>query len=261
MVVESGRNSLRSHEDVKCRMRRSNVARQRQYDRWISLQRNHRTGSRHGPARWAGRDRYLIQLPPPYTAPNILQAKTADQGRRTMENLQERLLEHVVPDQVGQIGKVHYSFTEMRIVHVHWPKVNTVDGLFTATNGALRLQGKLGYHKVGEFVFDLKATAAALTERHRHRQHHHRPRAMPHSVTCAVGHIKVRFHGGAARLCQFLTAMYIKVYRRHLEAQITKVIQEAVQDDGQILMSALSVRETGTIQRFLDSFGGQTPPT
>ncbi|XP_052786236.1 uncharacterized protein LOC128221673 [Mya arenaria] len=225
-----------------------------------------------------------------------------------MENLQERLLEHVVPDQVGQIGKVHYSFTEMRIVHVHWPKVNTVDGLFTATNGALRLQGKyeihrqgvLGYHKVGEFVFDLsaialtikentvsEATAAALTERHRHRQHHHRPRAMPHSVTCAVGHIKVRFHGGAARLCQFLTAMYIKVYRRHLEAQITKVIQEAVQDDGQILMSALSVmasmhgaagdratetitvqttcntrvRETGTIQRFLDSFGGQTPPT
>lgn len=57
--------------------------------------------------------------------------------------------------------------------------------------------------------------------RHRHHQHHHRPHVLPaHHVTCTVGHIRVRFHGGAARLCQFLTSMYIKVYRRHLEAQV-----------------------------------------
>lgn len=32
--------------------------------------------------------------------------------QRAMENLQDMLLEHVVPDQVGQVGRIHYSFTE-----------------------------------------------------------------------------------------------------------------------------------------------------
>jgi len=29
-----------------------------------------------------------------------------------MENLQDMLLEHVVPDQIGLVGKVQYKFTE-----------------------------------------------------------------------------------------------------------------------------------------------------
>ena len=33
-------------------------------------------------------------------------------GRRNMENLQDMLLEHVVPDQSGHVGKIHYSFTQ-----------------------------------------------------------------------------------------------------------------------------------------------------
>lgn len=37
----------------------------------------------------------------------------------------------------------------MKIVHVHWPKVTTVDGLFMANNGALRLQGKYEIHRPG----------------------------------------------------------------------------------------------------------------
>ncbi|XP_052263665.1 uncharacterized protein LOC127866876 isoform X2 [Dreissena polymorpha] len=199
--------------------------------------------------------------------------------------------------------------SRMRIVHVHWPRVSTVDGLFMANNGALRLEGKyelhrpgvLGYHKCGEFLFDLSAICLSIKEtqlseshslpsgRVRHHQHHHRSHVLPaHHVTCTVGHIRVRFHGGAARLCQFLTSMYIKVYRRHLEAQIAKVIQETVQDDGQILMSALSVMASinhtserhvtgsterptpehalsepggGKIQRFLDSFSRGQPQT
>ncbi|XP_060598973.1 uncharacterized protein LOC132752632 isoform X2 [Ruditapes philippinarum] len=242
-----------------------------------------------------------------------------------MENLQDKLLEHVVPDQVGQVGKVHYRFTEMRIVHVHWPKVTNTGKLFIANNGALRLHGNyniqrpgvLGYNKTGEFVFDLGAICLTIKDnstesqpspprRSRHHNqhrptHHHRHRPLPHDVTCTVGIIKVKFQGGAARLCQFLTSLYIKVYRRHLEAQIAKVIQEAVQDDGQILLSALTVMasmhsesgddtynieehrahteintrhtiapsstsassepEVGKVQRFLDSFTRHRPET
>lgn len=230
------------------------------------------------------------------------------------------LLEHVVPDQIGQVGKIQYSFTEMRIVQVHWPKVTNTGGLFIANNGALRLHGKyhiqrpgmLGYNKSGEFIFDLGAICLSIKEnetetqpsptrsryhnQHYHHHHHHRHRPRPPDVTCTVGQIKVRFHGGAARLCQFLTSLYIKVYRRHLEAQIARVIQETVQDDGQILLSALSVMssiqsddtpvtethivhtqtttiethrvtasssepEIGKVQRFLDSFSRHSPQT
>lgn len=39
--------------------------------------------------------------------PNLFQT-----DKKTMENLQDMLLEHVVPDQVGMVGKVQYSFTE-----------------------------------------------------------------------------------------------------------------------------------------------------
>ncbi|KAL4240608.1 hypothetical protein ACF0H5_001399 [Mactra antiquata] len=225
-----------------------------------------------------------------------------------MENLQDMLLEHMVPDQTGQVGKVTYSFTEMKIVHVHWPKVSNVDGLFVANNGALRLIGKyllhrpgvLGYNKTGEFIFDLGAICLSIrdnsSEDSQSRQRHHqgsRQQQQPQNVTCTVGHIKVKFHGGAARVCQFLTSLYIKVYRRHLEAQIAKVVQETVKDDGQILMSALSVMATmhgvddssaqnqtsnrngstvqrsqnssesegGAIQRFFDSFSRSSQPT
>ncbi|XP_045212945.2 uncharacterized protein LOC123563885 [Mercenaria mercenaria] len=239
-----------------------------------------------------------------------------------MENLQDKLLEHVVPDQVGQVGKIQYRFTEMRIVHVHWPKVTNSGALFIANNGALRLHGKyhiqrpgvLGYNKTGEFIFDLGAICLTIKDnsieptpsppRHRHHHHHthhHRHRPLPHDVTCTVGLIKVKFQGGAARVCQFLTSLYIKVYRRHLEAQIAKVIQETVQDDGQILLSALTVMasmhseneeepehterhrthtetnsrhtivqrtasvssepEVGKMQRFLDSFTRHRPDT
>lgn len=106
---------------------------------------------------------------------------------------------------------------------------------------------------MGEFIFDLSAINLSIKDnslepspephRRHHQPHpnHHRNRVRPHDVTCTIGHIKVKFQGGAARLCQFLTSLYIKVYRRHLEAQISKVIQETVQDDGQILLSALSV--------------------
>ena len=40
----------------------------------------------------------------------------------------------------------------MKIVQVHWPKVSSVDGLFVATNGALRLQGKYQLHRPGVYV-------------------------------------------------------------------------------------------------------------
>lgn len=243
-----------------------------------------------------------------------------------MDSLQDRLLEHMVPDQIGHVGKIQYRFTEMKIVHVHWPKVSNNGGLFLASNGALRLKGKyliqrpgvFGYNKMGEFTFDLSAinltikdnSSEPITVQNRpHYQPHpprHRNLVRPPDVICAIGHIKVRFHGGAARLCQFLTSLYIKLYRHHLEAQISKVIQETVQEDGEILLSALSVMasmhrdaeaegatrdeatthtpraaiqhtahadrshrltrstsegESGKIQRFLDSFMRNTPPT
>lgn len=189
-----------------------------------------------------------------------------------MESLQDMLLEHVVPDQTGDLGKIHYSFTEMKIVHVHWPKVSSGDGIFVARNGALRLQGKyqlrrpgmFGYTKNGEFIFDLSAICLSIKEnksgtpnaspRHAHHSHHdnhrhHNTTLHPYDnshrqlreVTCTVGHIKVKFHGGAAMICQFLTSLYIKMYRRHLEAQIASVIQETLKEDQQVLFSALTV--------------------
>lgn len=68
--------------------------------------------------------------------------------------------------------------------------------------------------------------------RSQHQRHdiHHHHESIRHShdnapcrlreVTCTVAHIKVRFHGGAAMICQFLTSLYIKMYKRHLEAQV-----------------------------------------
>ena len=37
----------------------------------------------------------------------------------------------------------------MKIVHVHWPRVSSSEGLFLATNGALRLQGKYQIRRPG----------------------------------------------------------------------------------------------------------------
>lgn len=182
------------------------------------------------------------------------------------------LLEHVVPDQTGDLGKINYKFYEMKIVHVHWPKVSSADGIYLARNGALRLQGKyqlrrpglFGYTKCGEFIFDLSGICLSIkenktgspnssprqgttphTEHHRHRDNRLRTQNPAQhqlrEVTCTVAHIKVRFHGGAAMICQFLTSLYIKMYKRHLEQQISSVIRETLKDDQQVLFSALTV--------------------
>ena len=62
------------------------------------------------------------------------------------------------------------------------------------------------------------------TDHHRHRDNRLHPQNSAHhqlrEVICTVAHIKVRFHGGAAMICQFLTSLYIKMYKRHLEQQV-----------------------------------------
>lgn len=207
-----------------------------------------------------------------------------------MESLQDLLLEHKVPDQCGQLGKIRYRFAEMKIAQVHWPKVSSDGGFFVASNGALRLQGTyelhrpgvLGYTKSGEFVFDLGAICLTIRDFSQdepstpQRRHERRGRQVPPTdVTCTVGIIKVKFHGGAAMICQLLTSLYIKMYRRHIEAQIVQVIQETFRDDKHLIISALKVMAAvhtdrsesrpssttsdphdtspGRIQRFIDS--------
>lgn len=76
------------------------------------------------------------------------------------------------------------------------------------------------------FIDSRSSSSTSSTPRSHHRRHHQqreRHRLQPQDVTCTVGHIKVRFQGGAARLCQFLTSVFLKVYKRHLEAQVTQI--------------------------------------
>lgn len=208
-----------------------------------------------------------------------------------MERLQD-MLQPVLQDHVVDIGKNNLRISEMKIVHVHWPRVSTGDGMYLARNGALRLQGKyqlrrpglFGYTKSGEFIFDLSGICLSIKEhkqgtptnsprhgRSQHQRHdiHHHHESIRHShdnapcrlreVTCTVAHIKVRFHGGAAMICQFLTSLYIKMYKRHLEAQISSVIKETLKDDQQVLFSALSVMAAMNVEPCSDAPSTSVP--
>jgi len=59
---------------------------------------------------------------------------------------------YVLPHEDHKCIRIVPFPARMKIVHVHWPKVTTVDGLFMANNGALRLQGKYEIHRPGVWV-------------------------------------------------------------------------------------------------------------
>ncbi|KAK3575848.1 hypothetical protein CHS0354_008030 [Potamilus streckersoni] len=163
-----------------------------------------------------------------------------------MDGIQDRLLEHVIPQQEGHVGNVCYKFSEMRIVQVHWPRVSNISGKFLASDGALRIEGqyqlhkpgRLGYTKNGNFSFDIDGIHLTIMT-----NQHTREGASngPVHVTCSVGRIKIKFHGGAAFLCQLLTSLYIRMYHHHLERQMAEVFQETISREQHLVVSALTV--------------------
>ena len=56
-----------------------------------------------------------------------------------------------------------------------------------------------------------------------HEKYLHHDRNELREVACTVAHVKVKFHGGAAMICQFLTSLYIKMYKRQLEIQVASI--------------------------------------
>ena len=56
-----------------------------------------------------------------------------------------------------------------------------------------------------------------------HEKYLHHDRNELREVACTVAHVKVKFHGGAAMICQFLTSLYIKMYKRQLEIQVSYI--------------------------------------